>query len=134
MGSYETLLEIITDAKFSDPHEDISVKPHFLFADILPGGKEHIPLDDEEEQKDYGNGNTDAYLTEPDDVGDLGDIGSSDDDSDFGIMLKQCLGLFLMSGHFELVINFEGTSGVLASTLAIETIEALTLAPILLEC
>ncbi|ONK60815.1 uncharacterized protein A4U43_C08F22950 [Asparagus officinalis] len=39
--------------------------------------KESIPLDDEEEQVDYGHDNTDAYLTEPDDIGDIGNIGSS---------------------------------------------------------
>ncbi|ONK59859.1 uncharacterized protein A4U43_C08F11690 [Asparagus officinalis] len=36
MGSYKTLWEIITDAKFSVHHEDVSVKPHFLFEDSVP--------------------------------------------------------------------------------------------------
>ncbi|ONK80828.1 uncharacterized protein A4U43_C01F22220 [Asparagus officinalis] len=36
--SYKTLWEIITDAKFSVSHEDVSVKLHFLFEDSVPGG------------------------------------------------------------------------------------------------
>ncbi|ONK55349.1 uncharacterized protein A4U43_UnF4460 [Asparagus officinalis] len=37
-GSYNTLREIIIDAKISVPHEDVSVKPHFLFRDGVLGG------------------------------------------------------------------------------------------------
>ncbi|ONK60908.1 uncharacterized protein A4U43_C08F23950 [Asparagus officinalis] len=35
---YRTLWEIIIDTKFSAPHEDVSVKPHFLFRDSVHGG------------------------------------------------------------------------------------------------
>ncbi|ONK78221.1 uncharacterized protein A4U43_C02F15880 [Asparagus officinalis] len=38
MVSYKTLWEIITDAKFSMIYEDMSVKPHFLFGEAVPGG------------------------------------------------------------------------------------------------
>ncbi|ONK74132.1 uncharacterized protein A4U43_C03F3100 [Asparagus officinalis] len=38
-------------------------------------GKEPIPLDDKEEQVDYGHDDIDAYLTEPEDAGNLGDVG-----------------------------------------------------------
>ncbi|ONK58318.1 uncharacterized protein A4U43_C09F10970 [Asparagus officinalis] len=38
LGDYRTLQEIITNEKFLVPHEDISMKPHFLLGDSTPGG------------------------------------------------------------------------------------------------
>ncbi|ONK60966.1 uncharacterized protein A4U43_C08F24600 [Asparagus officinalis] len=65
---------------------------------IGSSGKEPIPLDDEEEQVDYGHNDTDTYLTELEDAGDLGDIGISDDESDFGAVGEAMSTPFSMSG------------------------------------
>ncbi|ONK76068.1 uncharacterized protein A4U43_C03F23550 [Asparagus officinalis] len=100
------------------------------------GSKEPIPLDDKEEQVDYGHNDTNAYLTNPDDVGNLGDIGSSlympDDESDFGTIGEAIPTYFPTSGCFETVIDFEGASGILASVPATEMTEASTPTPVLL--
>ncbi|ONK60909.1 uncharacterized protein A4U43_C08F23960 [Asparagus officinalis] len=83
--------------------------------------------EDEEEKVDYGHDNTDDYLTELDDAGDIGDISSS-----LYMPVGEAMATsFLASGCFESVINYEGVSGVLASVLAIETTKAPALAPIL---
>ncbi|ONK56156.1 uncharacterized protein A4U43_C10F4720 [Asparagus officinalis] len=78
---------------------------------IGSSSKEPIPLDAIEEQVDYGHDDTDAYLTEPDDTGDIGDIGGSsymlDDEPDFEIVGEAMPTSFLASGHIEHVINFE---------------------------
>ncbi|ONK64193.1 uncharacterized protein A4U43_C07F23070 [Asparagus officinalis] len=229
MRSYKTLREIITDAKLSVPHEDVLVKPHFLFRDGVPGGnslfhygrniakiglrhnhfsydrthdpevtyvfdgnillflngssheriehlavpclmrfnltnkvdsvkigtlkygggfcqeglyetsiiglhpvciglpdgKETIPLDDKEEQVDYGHDDNDAYLIEPEDAENSSDVGGSDNDSDFTAMSEAMLAPFPMSSGFELNTSFEGASGVLASAHGFEMTEAL---------
>ncbi|ONK78033.1 uncharacterized protein A4U43_C02F13490 [Asparagus officinalis] len=83
---------------------------------IGSSGKESIPLDNKEEQVDYGHDDTDAYLTELDDVGDISDI---DDEHDFRIVGEAMPTSFLVSGHFEPVIDFKGAYGVLVSVPAI---------------
>ncbi|ONK73163.1 uncharacterized protein A4U43_C04F27920 [Asparagus officinalis] len=60
--------------------------------------KEPIPLDNKEEQVDYGQDDTDVYLTEPKDVGNFSDVGGSDDESDFRIMGEDMLLSLPLSG------------------------------------
>ncbi|ONK76246.1 uncharacterized protein A4U43_C03F25560 [Asparagus officinalis] len=79
---------------------------------IGSSGKEPIPLEDKEEQVDYGHDNTDSYLTDPEDACNLGDIGDSNDESDFRVVGKAMLTPFPTSGGFGLVTDFEGTSGI----------------------
>ncbi|ONK80569.1 uncharacterized protein A4U43_C01F19290 [Asparagus officinalis] len=95
--------------------------------------KEPIPLEDKKEQVDYGHDDIDAYLTEPDDASDLGDIGGSsympDDESDFENMGEAMPTSFPVSNHFEPVTNFEGASDVLASVPTFEMTKAPAPAP-----
>ncbi|ONK80590.1 uncharacterized protein A4U43_C01F19530 [Asparagus officinalis] len=86
--------------------------------------KEPIPLDYKEEQVDYGHDDTDAYLTEPKNAGDLGDVGSSDDESDFEAMSEATLAPFPMSSGFKWATEFEVASNVFSSALAFEMTEA----------
>ncbi|ONK60106.1 uncharacterized protein A4U43_C08F14390 [Asparagus officinalis] len=91
---------------------------------IGSSGKDPIPLNDKEKQVDYGHDDTDAYLIEPDDVGNI------DYEPDFRTMDEAMPTSFLVSGRFEPMIDFEGTFGVLASTPAIEMTKALVPVPI----
>ncbi|ONK60133.1 uncharacterized protein A4U43_C08F14660 [Asparagus officinalis] len=76
-------------------------------------GKELIPLNDEEEQVDYGHDDTDAYLIKPDDEGNFVNVSGLDDESDFGIEGKEMPLSLPLSGHFEPAIAFECTSSIL---------------------
>ncbi|ONK80016.1 uncharacterized protein A4U43_C01F12880 [Asparagus officinalis] len=69
-------------------------------------GKDHIPLNSKEEQVDYGHDDTNAYLTKPKDASDLGDIGSSDNESNFRIAGEEMPTSLPPSGGFELVTDF----------------------------
>ncbi|ONK61093.1 uncharacterized protein A4U43_C08F26180 [Asparagus officinalis] len=71
----------------------------YLLMRFFQERKEPIPLDDKEEQVNYGHDDTDAYLTELDDI---------DDESDFETMGEVMPTSFPLSGHFEPVANFEG--------------------------
>ncbi|ONK60129.1 uncharacterized protein A4U43_C08F14620 [Asparagus officinalis] len=86
-----------------------------------------ISLDDDEEKMDYEHDDTDAYLIEIEDASDAGNIGGSlympDDKPDFGAM-GEVAQAFSTSGHFKPVVDFEGASGALESTPAINTTEA----------
>ncbi|ONK72754.1 uncharacterized protein A4U43_C04F22820 [Asparagus officinalis] len=83
--------------------------------------------DNDEKQVDYGNDDTDAYLTEPEGVDDGGDV---DDEPDFGAMGEVAPSLFSTRGHFEPVFDFEGAFRVLKLVSAIDITEAPTPAPI----
>ncbi|ONK69110.1 uncharacterized protein A4U43_C05F19460, partial [Asparagus officinalis] len=83
---------------------------------------------DDEEQVDYVHDDTNVYLTEPEDAGDACDIG--DDEPNFGAMGEVAPSLFSTGGHFESVVDFEGASGALESTPAIDTTEAPVPAPV----
>ncbi|ONK73391.1 uncharacterized protein A4U43_C04F31000 [Asparagus officinalis] len=95
-------------------------------------GKEPILLDDEEIQVDYGHDDTDAYLTEPEDVGNFGDVSSSDDESDFGIAGEEIPPSLPPSGHFEPTTAFEGAFSILTSISKVEMIEVPVPSPALL--
>ncbi|ONK71954.1 uncharacterized protein A4U43_C04F14110 [Asparagus officinalis] len=78
--------------------------------------------DDDEEKVDYGYDDTDAYLTELEDAGDAGDVGGSS--------YMPVPSSFSTSGHFKLVVDFEGASSTLESAPAIDTTEAPAQVPI----
>ncbi|ONK79975.1 uncharacterized protein A4U43_C01F12430 [Asparagus officinalis] len=80
------------------------------------GLERQIPSDDKEKQVDYRHDDTDAYLTKPNDVGDLGDISySADNESDFWTMDEAMPTSIPASNCFEPVTYFEGASSVLVS-------------------
>ncbi|ONK80827.1 uncharacterized protein A4U43_C01F22210 [Asparagus officinalis] len=68
--------------------------------------QEPIPLEDKDEQVDYGHDDIDAYLTELEDACDLGDVGGLDDDSDFGIASEEMLTSLSLSGGSKSVTDF----------------------------
>ncbi|ONK76296.1 uncharacterized protein A4U43_C03F26120 [Asparagus officinalis] len=75
---------------------------------IASSGKEPIPLDNEEEQVEYGHDDINAYLTKLEDACDLCDIGGSDDESDFGITDEEMPTSLPRSDRIEPVTSFEG--------------------------
>ncbi|ONK58248.1 uncharacterized protein A4U43_C09F10150 [Asparagus officinalis] len=89
---------------------------------------EPIPLDDEEKM-DYEHNDIETYLIEPNEADFNDDVGGS---SYMLAMGKAIPMSFHVDGHFEPVIDFDGASGVLEPTSAIDMTEAPTLAPLLL--
>ncbi|ONK72579.1 uncharacterized protein A4U43_C04F20880 [Asparagus officinalis] len=91
--------------------------------------KEPIPLDNEEEQVDYGHDDTDTNLTKPEDADHIGDVEGLDDEYDFEAVGEAMSTPFPVSGGFKLVIDFASASSILVSTPTFEMTEAPAPAP-----